>query len=100
MDIFDDTNNQEPVRVFQKGVTPTEPEAPSFGEYQLLMRDGDIVSPRVQSSEPLKNLCRHFLEAVEGKAKPITDGTAGLEVVRVMEAIDRSIAQNGIPVKV
>jgi predicted dehydrogenase len=97
---FDDTNVLEQVKVFEKGVTPEQAEPSSYGEYHFLMRDGDVVSPKVEVSEPLKNQCNHFLDCVSLNTKPLTDGQAGLEVVRVMAAIDESIKQNGVPVLV
>lgn len=98
--VFDDLNNQERVRIFEKGVAPAKLEADSFGEFRLLVRDGDIISPRVEASEPLKNLNAHFLECVATDKRPLTDGLNGLAVVRVMSAIDQSLEQNGSPMKV
>lgn len=98
--VFNDLDAIERVRVFEKGVTTAEDEAPSYGEYHLLIRDGDIISPRVEVSEPLKNQCSHFLECVTQNRAPLTGGRDGLAVVRVMTAIDRSVEQNGAPVAV
>jgi predicted dehydrogenase len=96
--VFDDTKVFERVKVYEKGVILAEPEATTYCEYHFLMRDGDIISPRIEVSEPLKNQCSHFLSCVRQGQRPFTDGFAGLAVVRVMEAVDRSIAQNGVPV--
>lgn len=96
--VFDDLNAQERVKIFEKGVAMVEPTAPNFGEFHFQLRDGDIFSPRVEVSEPLKNQCLHFVEcAMQGK-RPLTDGLAGLRVVQVMEAVDQSLAQHGAPV--
>jgi predicted dehydrogenase len=97
--VFNDLNPQEQVRIFEKGVTSTAPEEPSnFGEYKYFMQDGDIISPKVEISEPLKNQCRHFVECVLNEQRPITDGVNGLEVVMVMEAAMRSLELHGAPV--
>jgi predicted dehydrogenase len=98
--VFDDVNSAERVRVFEKGVTPVVEEPTSFGEYQLLMRDGDIISPRIEVSEPLKNECRHFIQCLLDGSRPLTGAREGQEVVEVMEAIDRSIELQGAPVMV
>jgi len=98
--VFNDLNALERVRVFEKGVIPAPAEAPSYGEYHFLMRDGDIISPKVEVSEPLKNQCGHFLECVTQGSCPLTGGREGLEVVRVMEAVDRSLERRGAPVEV
>lgn len=98
--VFDDLNPLERVRVFDKGVTTVTPEAANYGEFQFLMRDGDIVSPRVEVSEPLRNQCSHFLACVRHGERPLTNGWEGRAVVRVMEAIDRSMARQGAPVEI
>jgi predicted dehydrogenase len=98
--VFNDFNSSERVRVFEKGVSFIEPEAANYGEYQLQMHDGDIISPRVEVSEPLRNQCNHFLDCMTQGVAPLTDGAAGREVVRVLEAIEQSIASFGAPVRI
>lgn len=95
--VFNDLNPQEQVRVFEKGVKPVG-EPTTYGEYQFFVRDGDIISPKVAPSEPLKSQCVHFVECVTEGKHPLSDGQNGLDVVRVMEAIDQSVAQHGTSV--
>lgn len=96
--VFDDLNALERVKVFEKGVVPTPVKANGYGAHQFYMRDGDIFSPRITMSEPLKNQCLHFLQSIRANRLPLTDGQAGLEVVEVMEAIERSMELNGAPI--
>lgn len=98
--VFNDMDQAEPVRVFDKGVAPGTEDIPTYGEYPLLIRDGDITSPKVEPSEPLKNQAIDFLEAVTTGRAPTSDAKVGLSVVEVMEAIDRSIENKGAPVPV
>ncbi len=98
--VFDDLNNVERIRIFEKGVSLLPMDADSFGEFRLQVRDGDIISPKVETSEPLKNQCQHFLDCIEEAKRPFSNGQNGLEVVRVMVAIDQSLQKNGIPVEV
>jgi predicted dehydrogenase len=97
--VFDDLNGIEQVRVFEKGIKATAAEPMTYGEYRLQIRDGDIVSPRLEVSEPLKNQCRHFLECITSGVAPITSARDGVQVVRVLEAIDRSLSLKGAPVE-
>ncbi|MEM7034493.1 MAG: Gfo/Idh/MocA family oxidoreductase [Chloroflexota bacterium] len=97
--VFDDTQSIEQVRVFEKGIVSEPSDTGTFGEFRLQVRNGDIISPHIEISEPLKNQCLHFLECINQKQRPVTDGQAGLAVVEVMEAIDQSIKQHGIPVE-
>ncbi|MCC6170081.1 MAG: Gfo/Idh/MocA family oxidoreductase [Caldilineaceae bacterium] len=96
--VFDDLNTMERIRIFEKGISAIQPEVANFGEFQYQMRDGNILSPRVDSAEPLKNQCRHFINCIVHNQTPRTDGQSGLEVVRAMDAIDRSIQRRGAPV--
>jgi predicted dehydrogenase len=96
--VFDDVNTSERVRVYEKGVACAGAEMASFGDYHLQMRDGDIISPRIEVSEPLKNQCMHFVECVSHGIRPLTNGHEGLKVVQVMAAIDQSMGLNGKPV--
>jgi predicted dehydrogenase len=95
MIVYDDTSN-EPVRVFDSGVTVPEPE--TFGEYQLTYRTGDIVSPRVAVAEPLSLELQDFCAAVRGRAEPRSSAEIGLDVVTIIEAVDQSLAGHGTPV--
>lgn len=98
--VFNDLDAQERVRIFHKGVSVAPSEAESFGEFRFQLRDGDIVSPWVESSEPLKNQAAHFLACIHDETSPLCDGATACQVVRVMEAIDRSMQQKGAPVNV
>jgi predicted dehydrogenase len=96
--VFNDLNPLERVRIFEKSVTALGDETSGYDESQLLIRDGDIISPRVEASEPLSNQCTHFLECIVQGTCPLSGGWEGREVVRVLEAIDHSVACNGAPV--
>ena len=92
--VFDDLNNLESIRIFEKGVSVEKPVT-DFGEFRLLLRDGDIISPKIDAGEPLRIMCNHFLQCVRTRSEPLTDGRSGVEVVRVMEAIEKSLTTNG-----
>jgi hypothetical protein len=95
MAFFNDLDAVEPIRVFDKGAI-REPTYESFGEFKLVTRTGEVVSPAVAASEPLKNQCQHFLRAVGG-GPVLSDADDGLRVVSILSAINASIAQKGAP---
>jgi predicted dehydrogenase len=92
MAIYDDTST-EPVRVFDSGVHPNDPE--TFGEFRLSYRTGDILSLHVSAEEPLGLEVLDFCRAVRTGSTPLSSTEIGLEVVRMMEAVDGSLAANG-----
>ena len=98
--VFNDLNGVEQVRVFEKGVSPVEHEPLNYGEFRFEIRDGDIISPRIEPVEPLKQQCRHFLDCVRTGKRPISSGVEGRDVVRVLEAVNRSIECKGLQVEV
>lgn len=99
--VFNDLDPVEQVRIFEKGIAPSanEPEPSSYGEYQFSIRDGAIISPKIEVSEPLKNQCNHFLDCVTKGCTPLSGGQNGVDVVRIMEAISRSMLGRGRPVE-
>jgi predicted dehydrogenase len=94
MVVYDDTS-VEPVRVFDSGVTVKEPA--NFGEYRLTYRTGDILSPRIDVTEPLQVEMEDFCAAIVERREPRSSMLIGLDVLRVIEAIDRSLRSGGAP---
>jgi predicted dehydrogenase len=92
MVVYDDTST-EPVRIFDSGVVLDEPK--TFGEYQLTYRTGDIVSPKIVAAEPLSVELADFCRAISNATTPRSSATLGLEVVRMIEAVDQSLEFDG-----
>jgi predicted dehydrogenase len=90
MVVYDDTSN-EPVRIFDSGVDVPDPE--TFGEYRLTYRAGDIVSPHIDVVEPLSLELADFCSAIREGSEPRSSSRIGLDVIRTIEAVDRSLAE-------
>ncbi len=86
MATFDDMELERKVTVYDKGF---DESTASYGEY--ITRSGDVWSPRVPSTEPLRLECQHFVDCVREGRAPDTDGASGLRVVAVLEALQRSL---------
>jgi predicted dehydrogenase len=97
MVVYDDMS-AEPVRVFDSGVTLRDPE--SFGEYTLTYRTGDIVSPRVDIAEPLYLELADFCAAILDGGVPRSSVDVGVDVVRMIEAVDASLDRGSERVRV
>jgi len=89
MVVYDDTSN-EPVRIFDSGVVLPDPR--TFGEYKLTYRTGEIVSPPVSPLEPLSLELRDFCESILESREPVSSARLGVDVIRVVEAVERSLA--------
>jgi predicted dehydrogenase len=90
--MYDDTSN-EPVRVFDSGVLLRDPQ--SFGEYTLTYRSGDILSPHIDTTEPLQLEMGDFCDAIRLGRTPRSSAAVGIEVVRMIESVDRSLGAAG-----
>ena len=97
--VYDDTSNQEKIRIYDKGVT-VHPYYDTYGQFQFSYRYGDIQIPRIEETEPLKAECEHFVRCIMDGAVPLTDGLSGLRVVSVLEAANESLRSAGRPMMV
>jgi predicted dehydrogenase len=91
--MYDDTEGVEKVKLYDHGVDYADPE--TFGEFQLSYRTGDIVSPKIATTEPLRLEAEHFVESIAAGRAPLTDGAAGLKVVASLKAAEASLRQGG-----
>lgn len=99
MVVFDDVSPDEKLRIFDKSASYDAPAAEArgteFGEYTAIVRDGDIVIPKVPATEPLKEQVRHFVECCRDGVQPLTDAAFARRVVAVLEAGSESLQQRG-----
>jgi predicted dehydrogenase len=86
MATFDDMRTEGKLTVYDKGF---DEDASSWGEY--ITRAGESFSPRLANAEPLRLECQHFIDCIRGGTTPRSDGHSGLRVVRVLEALQRSL---------
>jgi predicted dehydrogenase len=92
MVIYDD-GATEPVRLFDRGVVYHDPA--TFGEYHLSYRTGDILSPKIESHEPLGLELGDFVNAIRSGERMEFHTALARSVVRIVEAADRSLALGG-----
>jgi predicted dehydrogenase len=97
MAVFDDIEMTEKLRIYDN--CAEAPPAKTYSE-AIQVRFGDILIPRVESVEPLQLECKHFVECVRTRTTPLTDAQDGLRVVRILEAAQRSLDQDGVPVRI
>ena len=98
MIVYDDLETSDKVKVYDTGVS-VDGDAESVYRMLVSYRTGDMWAPRVDLTEALQTECRHFALCIEKGLTPETDGAAGLEVVRVLEAASLSMKDRGRPVK-
>jgi predicted dehydrogenase len=103
MIVYDDIEPTEKIRIYDKGVTTERHEDTTDreAEYRTLVsyRTGDVWVPKLDSTEALTYVSQEFLSAIREARMPLTDGHAGLRVVRLLEAAQQSIEQGGRQIK-
>jgi len=97
MIVYDDLEPVEKVKIFDRGV---DRQPASFGEFQLTYRSGDILSPRLDTTEPLYLECQHFLDCIRSGRTPDASPRSGVDVVRVIQSAERSLRCDGAPQRI
>ena len=98
MIVYDDVQPLEKLRIYDMRVD-RPPHYDNFAEFQYSYHYGDSYIPYVKQEEPLKVECQHFLECIQHGRNPVTGGKQGLEVVKILEAANASLRQNGAAVQ-
>lgn len=94
MIVYNDIEPMEKLRIYDSCVE-SPPHYDSFGEFQYAYHYGDSYLPRIEQREPLRGVCEHFLQSIRTGAPPLSCGIKGREIVRILEACDRSLAAGG-----
>lgn len=98
MVVFDDMQNTEKIRIYDKGFDWQR----NFETYDnfLTLREGDIHIPKLDMAEPLKLECQHFADCIKKGETPLTDGRNGLAVLKVLTAAQASLDKRGEAVEI
>lgn len=99
MIVYDDLETNEKIKIYDKGISiQNNPEQ----KYKTLIsyRTGDLWVPKIEETEALKEEIAHFIQCIQQGLAPLTGGEAGLQLVRILEAADRSMKKNGTPEKI
>ena len=101
MAIYNDVSVDQKVWLVDAGVAVEDDfgEYQSLGDFQWRTRAGDIIIPKIEGAEPLRNEMEAFGEAIASGVAPIADARHGADVVSVLSAIDESAGRRGSPVE-
>jgi predicted dehydrogenase len=93
--VWNDLVADEKVRVYDKGVRINNADGEGIREALVSYRTGDMWAPQIEQTEALRVELGYFADCILNNKKPFNDGHAGLRVVRMLEAVDRSIQKRG-----
>jgi predicted dehydrogenase len=102
--VYDDLS-AERIKIFDKGIERNDGniylgEYNSFAEYNFIHRAGDVMIPKVNINEPLKQECRHFIECIKDNVEPLTSGRSAISVIQILESADLSLRDAGMEVPI
>lgn len=95
---FDDVNQEEPLQIYNKHIDDETAQVPfvdTFQKFRMIVREGDVVTPKVPVTQPLKTECEHFLECILDGKPPMSGGAEGIDVVKTLVAMTNSMRDQG-----
>ena len=96
--VYDDVQPSEKIKVYDKGVSFQNDDGDPY-KFMVSYRAGDMVAPQLDGREALAVEVENIVRAARGKEPLVADGAAGVRVVKLLEAAQKSIADGGMPLR-
>lgn len=97
--VYDDTDPVERVKIYESGVDLNKLEPELAHRMNIQYRTGDVLVPKLDPTEALRRVVDEFAAAIADHKRPLSDGAAGLRVVKVLAAAQRSVDERGARVE-
>ena len=97
--LWDDLNQSESIKIYDTGIGIEHFPETDKRKFLISYRHGDINIPQLDSSEPLCEVINEFVNSIKENRKSLTDGISGFNVLKVLEAVNKSLKNNGNEVK-
>lgn len=94
MIVYNDMEPIEKIKVYDRAIT-LEENAQDINISRFQYRVGDMYSPRLDDIEALHFMSKHFIQCIRKQQQPLTDGKAGLRVIQILDAAEKSLKRNG-----
>jgi len=98
--VWNDLDNAEKIKVYDSGIKVKKDEVDMREKLLISYRSGDVYAPRVDPTEALSLMVKEFADCVQNNCPSLTDGEAGLRVLRILAAAERSIKADGASVMI
>ena len=99
--VWDDLNPSQRLSMYDRGVDlggnleNGQREAAVKEQLMISYRVGEMIAPALRETEALQGVVAEFTGAIRNGTVPVTDGEAGLRVLRVLEATTASLDREG-----
>jgi predicted dehydrogenase len=98
MIVYNDLEPSEKVRIYDTGYNHKTDEEKT--KIMVDYRTGDVYIPKLSSQEALAGVAKDFVKSINNKTEPLANGSLGMQVVKILEASQQSIKNNGKEVKI
>lgn len=98
MIVYNDLEPSEKVRIYDTGYNHKTDEEKT--KIMVDYRTGDVYIPKLSSQEALAGVAKDFVQSINNKTQPLANGCLGMQVVKILEASQQSIKNNGKEVKI
>ena len=92
MMVYDDVHPTEKIRIYDKAVEVPE-HYDTYTEFHYSYKYGDVLIPKIEGKEPLREELNHFIDCIENNTTPISDGHNGLGVIKVLEQCSKTLSR-------
>ncbi len=93
--VYNDLDPVEKVKVYSRGLSVHAQDVEGRRRLLVDYRTGDVWAPHLDKVEPLRRVVEHFLHCIDHQEVPLTDGMAALRVVKILQAAQESLKQDG-----
>jgi len=97
--VWNDLEPAEKLKIYDKGITIEQEDQDKRSQMLISYRSGDIYTPHFHQTEALSLMVKEFTACISENRRALTDGEAGLRVLRILEATEKSLKTNGVSVK-
>ena len=98
--VWNDLDQAEQIKVYDKGIEVQQGEREKKERLLVSYRSGDMYAPRIDHIEALSLMVKEFADCIQEGRPALTDGKAGLRVLKVLDAAERSIKAEGANVRI
>jgi len=98
--VWNDLDQAEGIRVYDKGIEKRMVEGEKNRGLLISYRSGDMYAPKIDQTEALYLMVKEFHDCIQENRPGLTDGEAGLRVLRVLDAAEKSIKAEGANVPI
>ncbi len=100
--VYDDTSLDSKIKIYDRGFGKKGKNSLNFEDFiqfQLLNKEGNVFTPEINFEEPLRIECEHFIDCINEKENCLSNPKKAIQVLKILEAMDKSASKNGTPVK-